>query len=193
MTIKLNKLQLILLLLVGFFLTTIITIPFRVAIARWQVAEPQIIFVLGGDQSREIFATQLAQKYPALPIWISSGSKDEIINKILAKAAIKPERLYMDRRAKDTVTNFTSLVRDFQQQKIRHLYLITSDYHMSRASAIATLILGSRGIAFTPISVPGTRPQESQLRVLRDAGRSLVWLITGRTGVSLKKHLAATK
>ncbi|MDJ0746557.1 MAG: YdcF family protein [Xenococcaceae cyanobacterium MO_167.B27] len=193
MTIKLDKFQFILLILIGFFLTIVISIPFRIAIARMQVTQPQLIFVLGGDHTREIFAAQFAQKAPNLPIWISSGSKDEKLFKTFAQASVKRERLYIDRRANDTVTNFTSLVKDFQKQKIRHLYLITSDYHMLRASAIATVVLGSRGIAFTSISVPGTRPQESQLRVYRDTARALVWIVTGFTGSSLKKHLAMKK
>ena len=193
MTIKLDKFQFILLILIGFFLTIVISIPFRIAIARMQVTQPQLIFVLGGDHTREIFAAQFAQKAPTLPIWISSGSKDEKLFKTFAKASVERERLYIDRRAEDTVTNFTSLVKDFQKQKIRHLYLITSDYHMLRASAIATVVLGSRGIAFTSISVPGTRPQESQLRVYRDTTRALVWIVTGFTGSSLKKHLGMKK
>ncbi|MDJ0536474.1 MAG: YdcF family protein [Xenococcaceae cyanobacterium MO_207.B15] len=193
MTIKLDKFQFILLILIGFFLTIVISIPFRIAIARMQVTQPQLIFVLGGDHTREIFAAQFAQKAPNLPIWISSGSKDEKLFKTFAQASVERKRLYIDRRANDTVANFTSLVKDFQKQKIRHLYLITSDYHMLRASAIATVVLGSRGIAFTSISVPGTRPQESQLRVYRDTARALVWIVTGFTGSSLKKHLAMKK
>ncbi len=193
MAIKVGKLKFILLLLFGFLLTIVITIPLKIAIARLQVTEPQVIFVLGGDHNREIFAAQFAQKYPSLPIWISSGSEEQKVGKIFAKTSVEPERLYIDRRAKDTVTNFTSLVKDFQKQKIRHLYLITSDYHMLRASAIATVVLGSRGIAFSPITVPGNRPKESQLRVLRDTGRALVWVVTGRTGASLKAHLAMKK
>ena len=62
MTIKLDKFQFILLILIGFFLTIVISIPFRIAIARMQVTQPQLIFVLGGDHTREIFAAQFAQK-----------------------------------------------------------------------------------------------------------------------------------
>jgi hypothetical protein len=47
------------------------------------------------------------------------------------------------------------------------------------------LVLGSRGIAFTPISIPSDRfVPESPLRILRDTGRSILWLTTGRTGAS---------
>ena len=193
MIIKLDKLKSILLLLIGFFLTILIPIPFRIAIARLQVAQPQAILVLGGEQHRERFAAKLAQEYTTLPIWISSGSNDKLLEEIFTSASVDLNRVSIDRRAEDTVTNFTSLVKDFKKQKIRHLYLITSDYHMLRASSIGTLVLGSKGIAFTTISVPGKQPQESQLRVLRDTARALVWIVTGYTGVSFKKHLVSKK
>ncbi len=193
MIIKLDKLKSILLLLIGFFLTILIPIPFRIAIARLQVAQPQAILVLGGEQHRERFAAKLAQEYTTLPIWISSGSNDKLLEEIFTSASVDLNRVSIDRRAEDTVTNFTSLVKDFKKQKIRHLYLITSDYHMLRASSIGTLVLGSKGIAFTTISVPGKQPPESQLRVLRDTARALVWIVTGYTGVSFKKHLVSKK
>ncbi|NEQ26943.1 MAG: YdcF family protein, partial [Microcoleus sp. SIO2G3] len=87
-------------------------------------------------------------------------------------------------------TNFTSLVKDFKTQNIQHLYLITSDFHMLRAKAIATLVLGSQGITFTPISIPSNDPQESLVRILRDSGRSVLWIFTGRTGASLSPRVA---
>lgn len=174
-------------------MTILISIPFRIAITRLQVREPQIIFVLGGSQYRERYAAQLAQKYPTLPIWISSGSNNHLLSKIFTSASIESDRWLVDRRAQDTVTNFTTLVKDFQKQKIRHLYLITSDYHMPRASAVGTLVLGSRGIAFTPIAVPDKQPQESKVRVLRDTLRGFIWIITGYTGANLKPYFAAKK
>ena len=193
MIIKLDKLKFILLLSIGFFLIILISIPFRITIARLQVNKPQAILVLGGGQNRERFAAKLARQYTTLPVWISSGSNDKLLGEIFTDASVDLERVFIDRRAKDTVTNFTTLVKDFQKQKIRHLYLITSDYHMLRASAIGTIVLGSKGIAFTSISVPGKEPQESQLRVLRDTTRALVWMVTGYTGANLKKYLVAEK
>jgi hypothetical protein len=60
---------------------------------------------------------------------------------------------------------------------------------MPRALAIATFVLGSQGIAFTPVSVPSDQPAESWLRILRDSARALLWVVTGRTGASLKTEL----
>lgn len=158
----------------------------QLAIAKIQAPQPQAIFTLGGDPVREEFAVQLAQWYPSLDIWISSGPNPKETQEIFQAAGIPLTRVHIDLRAVDTVTNFTSLVADFKQRHLQHLYLITSDYHMTRAKAIATIVLGSQGITFTPVSVSSARHQESTFQLLRDMGRSLLWIVTGRTGASLK-------
>jgi uncharacterized SAM-binding protein YcdF (DUF218 family) len=174
---------LILLSLIGIL---IISIPIKIAITTIQNPQPQAILVLGGSPQREIFTAQFAGLNPQIPIWISSAPNDTISRQIFSDAGINLNRLHLDRRATDTVTNFTTLVNDFQQQKIKHIYLVTSDYHLSRASAIAMIVLGSQGIAFSPISVPEQRDRESSFRIIRDIIRSLFWVITGHTGSSFK-------
>ncbi len=159
-------------------------IPLRLAIAHYQAPQPQAILTLGGGAERETFTAQFAQLYPQLDIWVSSGIPTQQACKIFQQAGISPTRIHIDRRAVDTVTNFTSLVEEFQQRHIRHVYLITSDFHMSRATAIATIVFGSQGITFTPVPIPSNHPPESQLRILRDSTRALLWLFTRRTGAS---------
>lgn len=165
-------------------------IPIRLAIATATAPQPQAILVLGGGMDREAFAAQFAHSHPKLEIWVSSGTTVDRAQAIFRNAGIADQRVRLDYRAKDTVTNFTTLVNDFERQNIRHIYLVTSDFHMRRATAIATLVLGSRGIAFTPVAIPSPKPNESIVRVLRDGGRSLLWLATGRTGASLGAYLA---
>lgn len=60
---------------------------------------------------------------------------------------------------------------------------------MPRAQAIATVVLGSQGIAFTPFAVETTEPREPVIQIARDVCRSIVWLLTGRTGASLRQQL----
>lgn len=158
-------------------------IPLRLAIAYHQMPLPQAILTLGGDPDREEFTAHFAQMHPSLEIWVSSPS-EKVFD--FQAAGISNTQVHIDRRAVDTVTNFTSLVKDFKKQNFQHLYLITSDFHMPRAKAIATFVLGSRGIAFTPVSVPSNVPPESWLYILRDSSRALLWIVTGRTGASLK-------
>lgn len=160
-------------------------IPVQLAIAYYQAPQPEAILTLGGGPEREEFTAQFAQSHPTLPIWVSTGAAPEPARAIFHKAGIPKQQVHLDYRAVDTVTNFTSLVTDFKRRDIRHVYLITADFHMPRAKAIATLILGSQGIAFTPVSFPWNEPDESGLRILRDCGRAILWIATGRTGASL--------
>lgn len=177
--------------LVSFYAILLISIiPIRLAIARYQAPYAQAILTLGGGADREEFTARFAQAFPAVDIWVSSGSPPNQAREIFRATGIPDRRVHLDHRAVDTVTNFTSLVPDFKERRIHHLYLITSDFHMPRAKAIATLVLGSQGITFTPISVPSNEPKESFLRILRDSGRSILWIVTGRTGASLNTRTA---
>lgn len=141
---------------------------------------PQAILMLGGGNGREPFTARLAQDYPDLPIWVSSGSPQAA--QAFAETGIAPHRLHIDNQATDTVTNFTTTLQPLKAKSIHHIYLVTSDYHMPRATAIATLIFGSYGIAFTPAEVPTDQADEPYILVLRDLIRSYLWLLTGWSG-----------
>lgn len=163
----------------------LLMIPVRLAIAMHQAPRPQVILTLGGNPDREKAAAQLAKYYPALPVWVSTGELPKTARAIFQAAGVSDDRVRLDYRATDTVTNFTTLVSDLQRQQIQHVYLVTSDFHMPRASAIATIVLGSRGITFTPVPVSSTHAPESSDRIVRDIGRSILWIFTGRTGATV--------
>ncbi|MEA5503441.1 YdcF family protein [Halotia wernerae UHCC 0503] len=170
--------------LAGFILSLLLIIPVRLEIAIYHSPQPQAFLILGGEPAREKFTAEIAQWYPSLEIWVSSPPDTQKTSETFQAENIPDTQVHIDLRAVDTVTNFTSLVADFKQRQLQHLYLVTSDYHMARAKAIAVIVLGSQGIAFTPLSVPSNDPQESTIRIIRDVVRSLLWLFTGRTGAS---------
>ncbi|MBU7586820.1 MAG: YdcF family protein [Nostoc sp. TH1S01] len=181
---RLNKY--LILALTGFIIVHLLIIPVRLAIAQHQTPKPQAILTLGAWTDREKTAAEIASWYPSLDVWVSSGTPPELVQPIFQAAGVSKSRLHLDYRAVDTVTNFTTVIPEFQRRNIRHIYLITSEFHMPRAKAIATVILGSQGIAFTPISVPSENPkQENVLPTIRDIGRSLVWIFIG-CGISVK-------
>ena len=160
-------------------------ISVRLVRVREAVPMPQAIFVLGGGQDREVAATRLAHQYPDLDVWISTGSPIEKVLKIFTEAGIPLSRLHLDYRAVDTVTNFTTMVEMFKQQNVQHVYLLTSNFHMRRARAIAFLVFGSQGIVCTTVEIPCDFTEvppkclaESTIHVLRDVVRSLLWLVT---------------
>ncbi|MEA5452418.1 YdcF family protein [Leptolyngbya sp. CCNP1308] len=160
--------------------------PVNLAIAQLLWPQPDGILVLGGHPHREAVAARLALLHPHLHVWSSSGLGPELAYPIFHALSISRDRITLDYQAVDTVTNFTTLVKTFRQQHVHHLYLVTSDYHMARARAIATVILGSHRIAFTPVPVPSFTPPESPLRIGRDILRSLLWLTTGWSGANLR-------
>ena len=151
-------------------------------------SSPEALLVLGGHEERERYAAQLAQQHPDLPIWISSGSPQAYAQEIFRNAGIKSDRLHFDYRAKDTVTNFTTLVDELKAQGIDSVYLITSENHMRRAKIIGDIVLRSRGIDFQPIAVPSQNPPEPMEKTLRDGARAFFWLVTGRTEPILVKY-----
>ncbi len=170
-------------------------IPLRLAITLYQTPVPQAILVLDGQPDRIKFAAQFWQLHPSLEIWLSGCCSNSSLNRSIFWQAGVPEQLvHYDLRATDTVTHFTTLVENFAAQDIRRFYLITSDYHMTRARAIATLVFGSRGIAATAVSVPSNDyPSESLSRILRDCIRSLFWMLTGHTGASFNHRLSGCR
>jgi uncharacterized SAM-binding protein YcdF (DUF218 family) len=144
--------------------------------------QPQAIFVLGGEEEREIFGAQFAQTHPNLPVWISSGAPPTYAKKVFKKAGVSAAQLHLDYRAIDTVTNFTTLVDRFKAKGITSVYLITSDDHLPRARIIGEIVFGSRGIKVKPITFESGRDAEPIQKTIRDEFRSLYWLITGYAG-----------
>lgn len=157
---------------------------------------PQAVLMLGGSTSaleRERFTANFVSKYPNLPIWISSGglgNYSHYVTKVFAKAGIPSDRLHLDDRAVDTVTNFTTLADELKARGIKSVYLITSDYHMRRAQIVAEIILGSRGIVFKPVIVPSGKNPEPIEKSIRDGARALLWVTTGNTGSSFSRFFS---
>jgi uncharacterized SAM-binding protein YcdF (DUF218 family) len=150
-----------------------------------QFIAPQAILVLGGSTKkleREKFTANFARKHPNLPIWISGGSPPKVTRLVFAKAGIDSKRLHLDYRAHNTVENFTTLVDDLEKSGIKNVYLVTSDYHMPRATVIGEIVLGSRGIDFKPVAVPSENSPEPVGKSIRDGVRAIIWLATGYTG-----------
>lgn len=143
--------------------------------------QPEAILVLGGDFDREYFAAYFAQTHPDLTVFISSGMPEAQSRSYFEQVGVDLNRVYYDRQAVDTVTNFTTMLEALRSRNLRHIYLITSDFHMGRAEVLAYLIFGRYGIVVTPITVPTQTPPEPWWAIVRDGGRGVLWILTGRT------------
>ena len=162
------------------FLLPIAWIGYREIENTW--IQPQAIFVLGGEEERELFAAKFARAHPNLPVWISSGAPQGYAKKVFKKAGVANESLHLDYQAIDTVTNFTTFVDRFESKGITSVYVITSDDHMRRARVIGEIVFGSRGIKVKPVTFTSARPSEPIGKTVRDSFRSLLWLTTGYAG-----------
>jgi uncharacterized SAM-binding protein YcdF (DUF218 family) len=108
---------------------------------------PQLILVLGGDKDRELAAAYLARK-DGLPVVVSGGSNPEYAHWIFEERQGLPrERVQLDYRASDTLSNFTSLVDDLRRARVRHALLVTSTDHMDRALLVGRISRPSRSPA----------------------------------------------
>ena len=143
---------------------------------------PQMILVLGGDVAREQRAADLAARQ-GLPVVVSGGSNPEYAHWLFEqRQGLPPHQVQLDYRARDTLSNFTSLVDDLRRARIRHALLVTSSDHMDRALLVGRIVAGSRGIHLTPVPVPcADRCQpEGRRKIWGDGARAVLWVVSGR-------------
>jgi uncharacterized SAM-binding protein YcdF (DUF218 family) len=150
----------------------------------WWPAPPpaQLILVLGGDLARERRAAELAQQR-RLPVVVSGGSNPEYAQWLFEqRQGLPPGQVQLDYRARDTLSNFTSLVDDLRRARIRHALLVTSSDHMDRALLVGRIVAGSRGIHLTPVPVDcGDQcVPEGRRKVWSDGLRAALWVVSGR-------------
>ena len=141
-----------------------------------------MILVLGGDVARERHAAALAEDL-GLPVVVSGGSNPEYAHWIFQERQGLPrDRVQLDYRASDTLSNFTSLVDDLRRARVRHALLVTSTDHMERALLVGRIVAGSRGIQLTPEPVPcgNLCVRESRRKIWSDGIRAALWVVTGR-------------
>ena len=143
---------------------------------------PQLILVLGGDKDRELVAADLAER-ERLPVVVSGGTNPEYAHWIFEeRKGLPPQQVQLDYRARDTLSNFTSLVDDLRRARVRHALLVTSTDHMERALLVGRIVAGSRGIELTPRPVPcgDLCVRESRRKIWGDGLRAALWVVTGR-------------
>jgi uncharacterized SAM-binding protein YcdF (DUF218 family) len=143
---------------------------------------PQMILVLGGDVAREQRAAALAARQ-GLPVVVSGGSNPEYAHWLFEQSqGLPPSQVQLDYRARDTLSNFTSLVDDLRRARIRHALLVTSSDHMDRALLVGRIVAGSRGIHLTPVSVDCVDlcQPEGRRKIWGDGVRAALWVLSGR-------------
>ena len=135
-------------------------------------------FVLGGSIKREMYVAELAQKYPQIPILISSGSKDPCIWLIFQRQPAPMQNVWLEKCADSTFDNFYYSIPIFRQWGVRKVKLITSTTHLPRAKFMAQILLGAHRIWVEPDiikekGIPGNR--EYWWKTGLDITRSIFW------------------
>ncbi len=98
------------------------------------------------------------------------------------------QRVRVDFRAVDTLTNFTTLLPYLQFAQPRKVFMITEQGNLPRASVLGWLIWGSRGIATQPVLVEGIGHHESWIKTFGDSTRALLWVLLGERTVANSYH-----
>jgi uncharacterized SAM-binding protein YcdF (DUF218 family) len=154
------------------------------------------ILVLGGSINREIYVAKIAKKYPQIPILISQGSKDPCIFLIFSRYNVSPDRVWLEKCAKNTFQNFVFSVPILANWQVHHVKLITSQTHLPRSKWMAQIFFGLRGIwVETDVApekgIPGNR--ESKLKTILDVTRSLLWSLCFRPEQSKCNEIISLK
>jgi uncharacterized SAM-binding protein YcdF (DUF218 family) len=154
------------------------------------------VFVLGGSVNREIYAAKIAKKYPQIPILISQGSKDPCILLIFDENNAIPNRVWLEKCAKNTFGNFVFSVPILANWQVKHVKLITSRTHLPRSKWMAQIFFGLRGIwvevdIAPEKGVPGN--YESKQKTFLDVSRSLLWSLFFRPAQSKCSNIIALK
>ena len=147
----------------------------------WASSAPvDALFVLGGSIRREIYVTQVTQKYPQIPVLISSGSQPPCIWLIFQREAAELQNVWLENCANSTFENFYYSIPILRQWRVHKVKLITSPTHLPRAKWMAQILFGAHGIWVEPdivseVGIPGN--YESGLKTGLDVTRSLFWAV----------------
>lgn len=139
-----------------------------------------VILHLGGNSRRiERTATEAKWNPGALVLISSEGDKPQILD-YLGTRGIHADRILIDDTAYDTVGNITDTFSIVKREGAKRVFIVTDDWHMRRAMAIAMVAYAFRGI--TPIACPyhsGVFAKDPG-NVPWDVFRTLKWRIDGK-------------
>ena len=134
---------------------------------------PQCVLVLGGCKERELEAARMfgAAAVPSARMLLLSSGAASLSELQAAAAPAAAHTVLVDRRAVDTVTNFTTVARSLAAAGVTSVACATAREHCWRALAVGTLVLGAEGESLCG----------SNALVLP----ALLWLLSGLHGGSL--------
>eukprot|EP00401_Gymnodinium_catenatum_P008711 CAMPEP_0117529062 /NCGR_PEP_ID=MMETSP0784-20121206/37639_1 /TAXON_ID=39447 /ORGANISM="" /LENGTH=290 /DNA_ID=CAMNT_0005325373 /DNA_START=123 /DNA_END=992 /DNA_ORIENTATION=+ len=185
------------------------------AVAAFDAGAPAML-VAGGEACRDELGALLAACAPGIKLAFFSAGHYKLLRDFDPLDVDNPhsakfegvdfmrlqEVIVLDRNALDTLANFTSFIAycadrhtGLFSKRINTIdvVVVTSAYHSPRASAVAAVVLGSRGLAFLMVQAEPVRGRasadeidamarraisETWMRCARDVVRAVVWVLT---------------
>ena len=141
-----------------------------------------LILHLGGAFARLWTTGDLARLLPTAPVIISTEMQPHDVLEELASFGVAYDRVTLDYRAWDTVTNLTKTVDLVRAHGTTDLYLVSDLSHLRRAGAIAAAVYtfrAPRRIHLVPSLCGDLAHYEREGAVWGDMTRALVWRFTG--------------
>lgn len=106
----------------------------------------QAYFVLGGNNTREIYAAGLVAKHPQMLTLISGGSADPCIRNAFQRANAPMDKVWLEKCADSTFGNMYYGLPILKSWKVSRITVIDSRSHQPRAQLLAGIIFAAHGI-----------------------------------------------
>ena len=138
----------------------------------------KVILHLGGNPNRIYKTIEVDKDHPTAKIIISSEANHLFLKDQLSKNNIDLKRVIFDDAAYDTVGNFTDTWPTVKKLRATKVYIVTSNWHMERAIAIASIVYFLRGIEIIRCSwSDNDRPDPGSIKW--NVMRTLKWRFLG--------------
>ena len=125
-----------------------------IAFHKFKLSDGDLYYRAATGQAPCASALAALARQSNLPVLITGGSNPEYAQWLFEGQGVDAQKLQLDYAARDTLSNFTTLVDRLRRRGIRHVLLVTSSDHMDRALLVGRVVAGSRGIHLTPVTVP---------------------------------------
>jgi hypothetical protein len=139
-----------------------------------------VILHLGGNWHRVEQTAVEAKRRPMAHIVISSeGGKPQLMG-YLKEQGIDAWRVTLDDKAYDTVGNFTDTFPLVRRLGGTRVFVVTSDWHMKRAMAIAAAAYAFSGIQAVACPWADNPKRVDKGNLCWDVSRTVKWRLDGR-------------
>ena len=166
------------------------TCLFRNAAGMLVVADPEpeqldLLFTFGGHENRGKYSAEVFRNHPQVT-WVFSHGSKKVVRDRLRDDSLSLRRVVFSNRSSSTVQEVKELrewvKRERETRNIRkdvplHVGLVTSPYHMKRASLLSSLALNSLNVRLYRLPVPFsdygpyieenyTKPAKPEIRIV---------------------------